>query len=549
SGNRADLAFAYTAAASALHASGYASVAVHHARTAVAIFFDELHDELNGVQALGTLANILATLNELEEAEPTFRRAIELCERFSFKQTGATLWNNLGVLQDRHGRVEEALHSFESARDVAAAAGYSALQANAESMIALALYDLGDPERAYGHACAGVEISERLRASSERQEQRALRRHAAERAEAAALTAAATGRNEEAWNFSERAHARMLAEELGGGPATFARTREILRQMPQRVALVSYVIVHHIVVATVARSDRDSAFVVSTPMNEGALAAAVEATCARLMDEATVSDVPELSVLSQVLIDPVSDAIDGADVLLIVPAGVLWNVPFAMLSDRGELLSNRCTLAFLPNAAVLHPDAVTIDPQALTVVGDPLGDLEGAKEEAAEVADQLGVSPLLGNDATRERVRESLAAGGGIHFAGHASFVDEQPELSGLRVANGRVSLVELASWNARLPLCVLTACDSGRVGEIGGGEVVGLSTALLQLGARSVIAAQWSVYDVVGRRFTRMLYEALLAGRSVGDAVAHAVAEISEQSGYGRAPFILIGDWRTAFR
>lgn len=70
---------------------------------------------------------------------------------------------------------------------------------------------------------------------------------------------------------------------------------------------------------------------------------------------------------------------------------------------------------------------------------------------------------------------------------------------------------------DARVPLVVLNACQSGAMGEVAEAAV---ATRLLQDGAASVVAMGYSVYAVAAAEFTAAFYEALFAGLSVSAAV-----------------------------
>ena len=57
--------------------------------------------------------------------------------------------------------------------------------------------------------------------------------------------------------------------------------------------------------------------------------------------------------------------------------------------------------------------------QEALVVGNPINDLHGAEAEARQIAEVLGVSPLIGESATRDEVLSRLPNQRIIHFACH----------------------------------------------------------------------------------------------------------------------------------
>ncbi len=105
------------------------------------------------------------------------------------------------------------------------------------------------------------------------------------------------------------------------------------------------------------------------------------------------------------------------------------------------------------------------------VVGDPLRDLESASDEAVNVAKVLSVEPLLGPAANIEAVREGFHIARIVHIAAHASFNDQDPLASVLRLADGNLSARDLiGSWSTS-ELVVLSACESGTGAPVRGGE------------------------------------------------------------------------------
>jgi tetratricopeptide (TPR) repeat protein len=70
---------------------------------------------------------------------------------------------------------------------------------------------------------------------------------------------------------------------------------------------------------------------------------------------------------------------------------------------------------------------------------------------------------------------------------------------------------------DGQVPVVVLNACQSGAMGD----QIeAAIATRLLQDGAASVVAMGYSVYVVAAAEFMAAFYEALFAGRSVGEAV-----------------------------
>jgi CHAT domain-containing protein len=77
-------------------------------------------------------------------------------------------------------------------------------------------------------------------------------------------------------------------------------------------------------------------------------------------------------------------------------------------------------------------------------VGDPRGDLSGARAEALTLADLFGAAPLIGERATKQRVLDALDDPAGhtdlIHFACHGHLDWEDAWNSRLTLANGTLT-------------------------------------------------------------------------------------------------------------
>src|SRR5262249_8368197 len=125
----------------------------------------------------------------------------------------------------------------------------------------------------------------------------------------------------------------------------------------------------------------------------------------------------------QELLDSLADVTREADRLIVTPQGSTRMLPWPVIGR--ELERRRGTpvsivlQAALGGLEVLRRRTTTRAGAAL-VAGDPLGDLRFARDEAATVGRQLGVTPLMGPDATRAAVAAAAPSARIIHLAAHA---------------------------------------------------------------------------------------------------------------------------------
>ncbi|MEG3615937.1 CHAT domain-containing protein [Isoptericola haloaureus] len=161
--------------------------------------------------------------------------------------------------------------------------------------------------------------------------------------------------------------------------------------------------------------------------------------------------------------------------------------------------------------------------RALVVAGPGLA---AADDEARLVAEEwVAADPRTGERATCAAVRESLADVQVVHLAAHGVHEPDNPLFSFVRLADGPLYAHELDGVNLRGTVVVLSACEVGRASVRLGGEPLGLTSVLLRLGARAVVAAVAPLRDEVAARVMPRLHSALRDGREPATALALAVA------------------------
>ncbi|BAY26859.1 TPR repeat-containing protein [Calothrix sp. NIES-2100] len=110
-----------------------------------------------------------------------------------------------------------------------------------------------------------------------------------------------------------------------------------------------------------------------------------------------------------------------------------------------------------------------------------------------------------------------------VHFDGHGNFDNQTQGVLIFEDEQGKeqtVSAREIAQYltDCRVPIFVLNACKSGRVGEEAFSSVAG---QLVKLGAKGVVAMAYSVQAEGAKHFIGRLYGELVRGGSIATAVA----------------------------
>jgi hypothetical protein len=148
--------------------------------------------------------------------------------------------------------------------------------------------------------------------------------------------------------------------------------------------------------------------------------------------------------------------------------------------------------------------------------------------EATEAVAAGGGTPLIGPAATRDAVREAVTGAAVVHFACHADSDPEDPAAGRLLLADGDLSIREVAELRLEsAELAYLSACGTAR----GGGtpaladEVIHLASAFQLAGYAQSVATLWEVGDsfaaTAAGEFHRTLAPSLTAPGSLPAALA----------------------------
>ena len=260
--------------------------------------------------------------------------------------------------------------------------------------------------------------------------------------------------------------------------------------------------------------------------------------------------------------------------LIIAPDAELHRIPFAALRDENDqTLAEKHRIRVLPSLTIMKAifdcPANYHNQKGAVIVGDPdvgsvflketqttvpITRLAYANKEAKEIARMVGVSPLLGEEATKARFLEKLKTAALVHIAAHGD--SETGEIAFAPPPKKRkplldeedviLTMAEVQKAKVRAKLVVLSCCHSAE-GTIRAEGVIGMARAFLGAGARSVLATLWAIDDNATMEFMRIFYQHLKLGEKASEAVYQATAALRRseefQSPYYWAPFVLIGD------
>jgi CHAT domain-containing protein len=253
-----------------------------------------------------------------------------------------------------------------------------------------------------------------------------------------------------------------------------------------------------------------------------------------------------LAELHRLLIEPIEPWF-GDRSLAIVPDARLHLVPFHALGRKGTPLFAEREVTTIPSGTVLVR-ALARRPRttASLVVSVPDRNAPAIGAEADAVARALGgARRLSGKAATVAAFRAAAPRARLLHLATHGIFEPNEPLLSGLRLADGRLTLPEVSALGLDAQLVTLASCESA-VGSPTGDEVLGLVRSFLQAGTRSLVAALWPVADAATGTLMEAFYRKLARGAGIAESLAAAALELRSElpHPYHWAPFLVVGDW-----
>ena len=285
-------------------------------------------------------------------------------------------------------------------------------------------------------------------------------------------------------------------------------------------------------------------------------------------DESQDSEPPILADFYNMIVAPVAHLLQEPEII-IVPFSLLYPIPFAALKDdNGKYLSDTFRIRIVPSLTTLkliqHSPAHYHSNTGALIVGEPevsdvsykgklqhLDPLPWARKEAQMIGLLLGVQPLLGKNATKQAVLESMKSVSLIHFAAHGDAergeIALSPKLScGIpHEEDYLLTMAEISQVRLTAKLVVLSCCHSAS-GQIRAEGVVGIARAFLASGARAVLAALWPLYDEATTQFMDRFYKHLIHGESASESLHLTMKWMRENHFSGVrhwAPFTLIGD------
>jgi len=291
---------------------------------------------------------------------------------------------------------------------------------------------------------------------------------------------------------------------------------------------------------------------------------------------------------SRQLLAPLSDELDQATSLIVIPSGSLKGLPFAALPHPKRPLSPlvaELEMVYMPSVAALaelRHHSRRPNREGLAILSDPvvgpadarfhgispqsggisLPRLEySAKESERIVASAAAGSPVLvasGFGAERNLLMSGkLSSFRFLHFAGHGFEDEEWPELSSLlvsayaedgKVQDGFLRAYEIRRLHIPAELVTLSACETASPKIAGAEGMFGLSRSFFDAGAQHVLMSLWPVHDAATAELMSRFYRYLLEEGETPSRALHLAqrsmwADSNWPEPFFWAAFVLYGD------
>ncbi|HEU4389914.1 MAG TPA: CHAT domain-containing protein [Blastocatellia bacterium] len=301
---------------------------------------------------------------------------------------------------------------------------------------------------------------------------------------------------------------------------------------------------------------------------------------------------PLASQLYDLLLKPARLQLKGRTSLVVVPDGVLWELPFQVLQPSADrYLIQDYAISYAPSLTVLREmdrhraNSGGVNPppaKTLLAVGNPaigretagrinaflmdekLGPLPEAEKQVAMLRKLYGARATrvyIGGEAREERVKQEAGSYRILHLATHGILNDASPMYSHLVLTqtgtggteDGLLEAWEIMKLDLNAELAVLSACDTAR-GRFGAGEgVIGLSWAFFVAGCPATVVSQWKVASTSTTELMIEFHRRLVASSkkaaapiSKAQALRQASLKLLRSRRYEHpfywAPFVLVG-------
>lgn len=232
-------------------------------------------------------------------------------------------------------------------------------------------------------------------------------------------------------------------------------------------------------------------------------------------------------------------AVEDSNGLVVIPSRTLATSPWSLLPRR----VGRPTTVALSGTSWLRGCTEPVRSPRVAAMAGP-GLLLSGPEVAGVASSWAGGAATDSERGSAAGLAAALVTSDLVHIAAHGQHNQDNPLFSSIRMADGPLYAYDVPPDEPVARHIVLSACDLGLTTPRAGGEVLGLTAALLSIGATSVVSSVSRVDDTTAYE-TMLRYHRLLAG---GLDSPTALAEALDGDVDLPAPFVCFGSpWSAA--
>ena len=245
----------------------------------------------------------------------------------------------------------------------------------------------------------------------------------------------------------------------------------------------------------------------------------------------------DLDKLDRLLLpNPLTDA--GS--LLVIPSRTLATAPWSLLPRR----VGRPTTVALSATGWLRGQTAPIPSPRVSALAGPGLALSGPEVQDVAATWPGGVA-ADSEHGSADALATALVTSDLVHIAAHGQHNQDNPLFSSIRMADGPLYAYDVPPDEPVAGHIVLSACDLGLTTPRAGGEVLGLTAALLSIGATSVVSSVSRVDDTTAYETMLRYHRLLAAGLDSPTALAEALDGDVDMP----APFVCFGSPWSATR
>jgi CHAT domain-containing protein len=330
---------------------------------------------------------------------------------------------------------------------------------------------------------------------------------------------------QEAWNLTQQYKAKLFLNSMQGfGPSPgspgFERLTldQVQRRIPNAVQIVDYMVLRDELLVWVI--SKNSFQCESVPVTVAQLQQKVALFVSQLLSRQPSDKAGH--ELYDVLVQPIHHLLEPSHVVVIVPDGILYRLPFPGLPSReGQYWIETTTIAETPSVTYLLSGEDQEPSRASHVAFgsrryDALTNAELNTIRRTDAPLHLHSGPEVTKDSFLKALHDSSL----VYYAGHSAFdmrnvLQSSILLDGDKPGPNSVSALDIMQQRiSRNALILLSSCETSLGNATDGAGIGGLTSAFLLGGAGAVVGSLWPVESASTMQLMSGAFDSLIRQR-----------------------------------